>query len=154
MKDVHEKAFQAIQDFVIKRERNIQNRKSMEDKLAKELNDSNRNWTITQLHIVSLIHENEPINNTFLADQLNISKAAVSKAISVLMEHNMLSAHRNVNNNREIHYYLTEKGKQLAAIHDRMHEMVKSRYMQLFEKFSDSELEVVIKFLNEWSKQI
>ncbi|QPA31682.1 MarR family transcriptional regulator [Thermaerobacillus caldiproteolyticus] len=152
---IHEQAFQAVQDFVIKRERKIQTRQSMVDKIAYDLKDLKKNWTITQLHIVSLINSNNnPVNNTFLANKLNISKAAVSKAISVLMKHNILSSHKNENNNREIYYTLTEEGKRLAAIHDQMHEIVKNRYIQLFKQFSDSELEIVIKFLNEWSKLI
>jgi len=152
---IHEQAFQAVQDFVMKRERKIQTRQSMEDKIAYDFKDLKKNWTITQLHIVSLINSNNnQANNTFLANKLNISKAAVSKAIRVLMKHNMISSHKNENNKREIYYSLTEEGKRLAAIHDQMHEIVKNQYIQLFKQFSDAELEIVIKFLNEWSKLI
>lgn len=152
----YEQAFQAVQDFILKREKRAQHEQQAFAKEAFQEDDSIRkHWTLTQLHIISLISENEAdVNNAFLAAKLQISKAAVTKAVNVLTKHGMIESHKKPNNNKELYYRLTDEGKKLADIHDRMHEIAKQRYIELFERFSESELETVIRFLNEWSKHI
>ncbi|WP_372708720.1 MarR family transcriptional regulator [Bacillus sonorensis] len=152
----YEQAFQAVQEFILKREKRAQHEQQT---LAKEAfqNDEgmHKNWTLTQLHIVSIINESETqVNNALLAAQLHVSKAAITKAVNVLMKHNMIESHKKPNNNKELYYTLTEEGKKLARVHDRMHEIAKQRYSSLFAQFSESELQTVIRFLYEWAKHI
>ena len=78
----------------------------------------------------------------------------MTKAVNVLTKHGMIESHKKPNNNKELYYTLTDEGKKLADVHDRMHEIAKQRYIELFDRFSESELETVIRFLNEWSKHI
>lgn len=70
------------------------------------------------------------------------------------MKRSMIESHKKPNNNKELYYTLTAEGKKLAEVHDRMHEIAKRRYIELFEKFSESELKTVIRFLGEWSKHM
>ncbi|MEI2376857.1 MarR family transcriptional regulator, partial [Priestia megaterium] len=79
---------------------------------------------------------------------------AVSKAINTLVGHGIVIENKNIHNNRENFYSLTKEGEELAEIHDKMHEIAEKRYVELLNKFSDVELKIIIKFLNEWTKQI
>ncbi|MFL0475488.1 MarR family transcriptional regulator [Priestia sp. 179-F W1.4 NHS] len=154
MEALQKQAFQAIECLIMTREKKVQSRKVLANKLTQSVNNTNKKWTITQLHIVSLINKDKYVNNAFLSKELNISKAAISKAINTLLQYGIVTAHKNANNNRETFYSLTEEGEELATIHDKMHEIANERYEELLNKFSDVELKVIIKFLNEWTKQI
>ncbi|ASB90798.1 MarR family transcriptional regulator [Bacillus sonorensis] len=153
---IYEQAFQAVQDFILNREKRTQH---VQQELAKEALKGEENlpqhWTITQLHIVSLINDGQSlVNNAYLAEKLHVSKAAITKATTVLLKHGMIESRKKPNNNKELYYTLTEEGEKLAAVHDRMHEIAKKRYIALFEQFSEAELETVIRFLGEWSKHM
>ncbi|MED4074621.1 MarR family transcriptional regulator [Priestia endophytica] len=154
MEDLHREAFQAIECLIMTREKKVQNRQAIANKLAQDVSSADKKWTITQLHIVSLINRYKDVNNTFLANELKISKPAVSKAINILTQYAIVIAHKNEGNNKETFYSLTSEGEKLATIHDKMHEITKEKYLKLLNKFLDSELKIIIKFLDEWTKQI
>lgn len=123
--------------------------------LVSEYENINKNWTLTQLHIVSVIHESkQQMNNTLLSMELNISKATISKAIRVLIDNKILLTHQNTDNKKEIFYTLTDKGIQLAIVHKKLHKIAHERYSELFQQFNDYELQVVTKFLEAWKQCI
>ncbi|MFP7175510.1 MarR family transcriptional regulator [Priestia filamentosa] len=154
MEDLHREVVQAIECLIMTREKKVQNRQAIANKLAQDVSSADKKWTITQLHIVSLINRHKDVNNTFLANELKISKPAVSKAIHILIQYAIVIAHKNEGNNKETFYSLTSEGVKLATIHDKMHEITKEKYLKLLNKFSDSELKIIIRFLDEWAKQI
>lgn len=138
-------------------ERTITKRESvMKQKVTETNADSkiSREWTLTQLHIVDIINTNEVANNRMLSDQLAISKPAVTKAVKKLMSHYMLIEVELANNKKESYYALTEKGKQLAQLHEQLHEKARRKYIEIFEEFSDTELEVIQRFFEVLIKRI
>lgn len=104
-------------------------------------------WTLTQFHIVALLEENELVNNTLLAKELNISKPAVTKATKKLLEHEIIKEQQNEGNKKEIFYILTEKGKRMAAIHEELHRNAEEQYLSLLDSFNKEQLETIILFL-------
>lgn len=78
----YEQAFQAVQDFILKREKRAQHeQQAFAEEAFQEEESMRKHWTLTQLHIISLISESEAdVNNAFLAAKLQISKAAVTKS--------------------------------------------------------------------------
>ncbi|MED2984873.1 MarR family transcriptional regulator [Bacillus thuringiensis] len=152
---VHKQTLKAIEDFVITREKKKHASQEMIKELVSEYENINKNWTLTQLHIVSVIHESkQQMNNTLLSMELNISKATISKAIRVLIDNRILLTHQNTDNKKEIFYTLTDKGIQLAIVHKKLHKIAHKRYSELFQQFDDSELQVVTKFLEAWKQCI
>ncbi|PNK24702.1 MarR family transcriptional regulator [Bacillus thuringiensis] len=152
---VHKQTLKAIEDFVITREKKKYASQEMIKELVSDYENINKNWTLTQLHIVSVIHESkQQMNNTLLSMELNISKATISKAIRVLIDNRILLTHQNTDNKKEIFYTLTDKGIQLAIVHKKLHKIAHKRYSELFQQFDDSELQVVTKFLEAWKQCI
>ena len=152
---VHKQTLKAIEDFVITREKKKYASQEMIKELASEYENINKSWTLTQLHIVSVIHESkQQMNNTLLSMELNISKATISKAIRVLIDNKILLTHQNTDNKKEIFYTLTDKGIQLAIVHKKLHKIAHERYSELFQQFDNSELQVVTKFLEAWKQCI
>ncbi|AWB43012.1 ArsR family transcriptional regulator [Paenibacillus sp. CAA11] len=154
-KNHHEEVFQAIQAFVLKREKKIQAQNTLEQRLAKDIKDTVRAWSVTQLHILSLVNQKpRELNNTMLAAELNVSKPAVTKAVNLLTQHGLITAIRTAASHKEVYYDITSQGKELAGKHDRLHQQVRARYDELLDGFSDEELAVILRFLGEWSKLI
>lgn len=146
-----EEAMKALEQLIQEREAADRNRKAIKvgDKEA-----AVSEWTLTQLHIVAVIKEKGKANNTTLAESLNISKPAITKAIKKLLEHHMIEKTQQKGNKKEVYYLLTQPGKLLAALHEQLHERAEMSYLRIFEKFNTDELETIIKFLNVMTENI
>ncbi|GIO99630.1 putative HTH-type transcriptional regulator YvnA [Paenibacillus lautus] len=142
-------AIEAVQYFIMNREKNIRNRStSIESTVG---SDSVKNWSMTQLHILSLVKRNPcQLNNTSLATELNLSKSAITKAINTLIQHHLVVTAKKTDNLKEIYYEATDQGKQLATAHDKLHHQAEEKYYELFSHFNDEEIDVIIRFLNAW----
>lgn len=109
--------------------------------------------TNTQEHILMLIEENS-FTNSEIAKQLNVSQAAITKAIKSLIKQGMLVAVRDANDARVIHYKLTEEAKPIAAEHGHHHEHTLVSYSELVANYTTAEQEVIGRFLKELVEKI
>ncbi|MCY7891859.1 MarR family transcriptional regulator [Bacillus vallismortis] len=153
---IHEELFQAIQQFALKRDKRVLQKVQIpsRDMSSEHLEHLKKDWTLTQLHIVSCIHTSQNVNNSFLASRLHISKAAVSKAVQALLKHKIITVAKKPGNKKEIFYTLTESGRELAALHEQLHEKAMEKYEQLFKEFSIDDLKTVTAFFNLWVKHM
>lgn len=104
--------------------------------------------TNTQEHILMLI-EDSSFTNSEIAKQLNVSQAAITKAIKSLMAQGMLLAVRDEKDARVIHYQLTDLAKPIAEEHSHHHHHTIESYNELLTAYSDSEQEIISRFLND-----
>ena len=102
--------------------------------------------TNTQEHILMLLSE-EPLTNSELARRLNVSQAAVTKAIKSLVKEGMLETSRDPKDARVIFYQLTELARPVAAEHHHHHEHTLSAYEQVANQFTPNEQEIIQRFL-------
>lgn len=109
--------------------------------------------TNTQEHILMLI-ENSSFTNSEIAKQLNVSQAAITKAIKSLIAQGMLVAVRDERDARVIHYELTDVAKPIAAEHTHHHEHTLESYDELLSGYSSEEQAVVSRFLKELVEKI
>ena len=77
--------------------------------------------TNTQEHILMLLSE-ESLTNSDLARRLNVSQAAVTKAIKSLVKEGMLETSKDPNDARVIFYQLTDMARPIAEEHHHHHE--------------------------------
>ena len=102
--------------------------------------------TNTQEHILMLLSE-ESLTNSELARRLNVSQAAVTKAIKSLVKEGMLETSRDPKDARVIFYQLTELARPVAAEHHHHHEHTLSAYEQVANQFTPNEQKVIQRFL-------
>ena len=102
--------------------------------------------TNTQEHILMLLAE-ESLTNTELAKRLNISQAAVTKAIKSLIKEGMLEASKDKKDGRVLVYRLTELAAPVAKEHEHHHAHTLATYESLLEDFSPKEQETLARFL-------
>lgn len=103
--------------------------------------------TNTQEHILMLLSQ-ESLTNSDLAKRLNVSQAAVTKAVKSLVEQKMLETFKDKKDARVTFYRLTDLARPIAEEHQHHHVHTLDTYQRLAEKFSSDEQEVIVKFLD------
>ena len=102
--------------------------------------------TNTQEHILMLLSE-ESLTNSELAKRLNVSQAAVTKAIKSLIKQEMLEPFKNQKDARVIFYRLTELAKPVAAEHHQHHQHTLEIYEKIANQYTPNEQATIQKFL-------
>lgn len=108
---------------------------------------SNVRLTNTQEHILMLLSQ-ESLTNSDLAKRLNVSQAAVTKAVKSLVEQKMLETFKDKKDARVTFYRLTDLARPIAEEHQHHHVHTLDTYQRLAEQFSSDEQEVIVKFLD------
>ena len=103
--------------------------------------------TNTQEHILMLLSL-ESLTNSDLAKRLNVSQAAVTKAVKALVEQKMLETFKDKKDARVTFYRLTDLARPIAEEHQHHHVHTLDTYQRLAEKFSPDEQEGIVKFLD------
>ena len=101
----------------------------------------------TQEHILMLLYQ-ESLTNSDLAKRLNVSQAAVTKAVKALVEQKMLQTFKDKKDARVTFYRLTNLARPIAEEHQHHHVHTLDTYQRLVEQFSSDEQEVIVKFLD------
>lgn len=103
--------------------------------------------TNTQEHILMLVAD-EALTNSVLAKKLNVSQAAITKAVKPLLSQGMLETYRDENDARVLYYRLTEIGKPIALEHQHHHQHTLHTYENVLSKFTKNERGVISRFLD------
>ena len=103
--------------------------------------------TNTQEHILMLLSQ-ESLTNSDLAKRLNVSQAAVTKAVKALVEQKMLQTFKDKKDARVTFYRLTDLARPIAEEHQHHHVHTLDTYQRLAEQFSSDEQEIIVKFLD------
>ena len=103
--------------------------------------------TNTQEHIWMLVAD-EALTNSVLAKKLNVSQAAITKAVKPLLSQGMLETYRDENDARVLYYRLTEIGKPIALEHQHHHQHTLHTYEDVLSKFTKNEQGVISRFLD------
>ena len=88
----------------------------------------------------------ESLTNSELARRLNVSQAAVTKAIKSLIKEGMLETSKDPKDARVIFYKLTDLARPIAEEHHH-HEHTLSTYEQVASQFSAEEQKIIQRFL-------
>lgn len=101
---------------------------------------------LTSVHTIDCIGHNEPINNTSIAEKMNLSKASITKISAKLLEEGFIKRSQMNDNKKEVYFSLTPKGRQIFEVHAMMHVIIENRFIDSMNVFSESELQAVLKF--------
>lgn len=101
---------------------------------------------LTSVHVIDCIGNNEPINNTSIAEKMNLSKASISKISNRLLQEGFIKRSQMIDNKKEVYFTLSPKGKKIFDLHATMHKLIEERYIAALHSFSESEIQAVLKF--------
>lgn len=121
---------------------------------ARELGLAAHPNNLTIVHVIDCIGSNEPINNTSIADKMNLSKASITKISAKLLEEGYIKRSRLNDNNKEVYFSLTPKGKYVYEAHEKMHEVLERKFIGMLDSFAEPELQTVLKFFQTMSDHL
>ena len=96
----------------------------------------------------------ERLTNSDLAKRLNISQAAVTKAIKYLVSQGMLASVKNKEDARVTYFELTDIAKPVAKEDTHHHDATLAVYKNLCNQFSEDEQDVIARFLKVFSDEL
>ena len=120
------------------------------------LSGTNTPLSGTQGHVLMLLAEEGPLSNSELVGELEISPAAVTKAMHVLkaaapavviQEHDAKDA-------RIKRWALTEEGRKLAIQHEAAHRATNTEYAKILNQFSSSEQATISQFMKLMTQRL
>ncbi|MFS0725201.1 MarR family transcriptional regulator [Paenibacillus sp. 1P07SE] len=103
---------------------------------------------LTSVHVIDCIGNNEPINNTSIAEKMNLSKASISKISNKLLQEGFIKRRQMVDNKKEVYFTLSPEGKKIFEVHAAMHEVLEERFIAVLHSLSESEIQGALKFID------
>ncbi|WP_220740577.1 MarR family winged helix-turn-helix transcriptional regulator [Leuconostoc miyukkimchii] len=100
----------------------------------------------TQAHLLMLL-QSQHATNTMLADKMNLTKPAITKAIKNLTLHGYVTANQDPIDKRSINYSLTSEGVLLAKQHEQSHQNLQHDISTTIANFTPTQQETIIQFL-------
>ncbi|SHI41067.1 MarR family transcriptional regulator [Lutispora thermophila] len=105
--------------------------------------------SILGLHVLEVIFEKEGIKGIDIAGELKVTKGAVSKVTRKLLDHGLIRKVRRPTNLKEIYYYVTSLGAELADLHRQMHKEKDRIVFELLQDYDKKCQEQIIDFMEK-----
>lgn len=109
--------------------------------------------TNTQEHILMLLAEGRKTNSE-LAKTLNVSQAAVTKAVKTLVKEGMLEVKKDKGDGRVTYFVLTQEAQPIAQEHEGHHQETLGVYRTVLEQFDSKERQIIGRFLTKLEERI
>lgn len=99
-----------------------------------------------QIPMIKLLGESEGLSQRELSDRLHIKPPTVTVSLRRMERSGLIERIADVNDQRRIRIYLSEKGK---SFNKKTHELVKTNEQYLFEGFTEGEVYLLKRFLQQ-----
>ncbi len=106
------------------------------DKLADKTLQQKLNLTHSQFLILMALNYNPDVSQAKIAQYLELTEAAVSRQIEILIEKKMIAGQENKNNRRENILSLTKSGQD--KLHEAFH-VLDNKYQEIFKVIGKSD---------------
>lgn len=122
------------------------NRRKMEDSL--------KGYTSSEVHCIEYIEKNKDSNVTKLADSFYMTRGAISKLTKKLIKKELIESYQKSDNKKEIYFRLTEKGRSVYDIHEKLHNEFSERDKVVFEQVSEEQFNSMLHFVELYSQHL
>lgn len=109
---------------------------------------------LTGIHVIDCIGKNEPVNNTTIAEIMDLSKASITKITTKLLDQGFIERMRRHDNMKEIYFRLTSKSKSLYALHEKLHKLEKDQYYQFLDRYTSDEIAFIQRFYKDMANDL
>lgn len=122
------------------------NRRKMEDSL--------KGYTSSEVHCIEYIEKNKDSNVTKLADSFYMTRGAISKLTKKLIKKELIESYQKSDNKKEIYFRLTEKGRAVYEIHEKLHNEFSERDKVVFEQVTEEQFNSMLHFVELYSQHL
>jgi DNA-binding MarR family transcriptional regulator len=102
-----------------------------------------------EIHIIEAIGRHPGINVTSLANQIGITKGAVSQTLKKIHQKNLITKNKDIGNDKEILLNLTEDGKKVFMGHERTHLEINKKFKDIFGILEKDKFDFLINVLRK-----
>lgn len=122
--------------------------------ILRQLGDENlmaevMNLSVVALHILSNLTKQD-LTGIELATNLRVTRGAITRAAGNLTQFDFAELYQKEDDKKKIFYHLTDKGRKVADVHDKMHEKIDEIFeKQIFAHYTAQEKQVILNFLKQ-----
>ncbi len=108
-------------------------------------------YSYSETHCIDYIGKTELPNVTKIADNMQMTRGAISKMTKKLLAKGLIEKYSLESNKKEIYFRLTESGLELYKEHEKRHKLWEQRDSKFLERYSLEEMEIITKFMKEFN---
>lgn len=105
--------------------------------------------TAGEMQTIKVVAEFPELNTTELADELGVTKGAISQAITKLVERNLLVRYRESDDERNTFTRLTKKGTRIYEKHTKMYEKDIRAFDALLKEADPGQVDFMLEFVSK-----
>ncbi|AFA50168.1 MarR family transcriptional regulator [Acetobacterium woodii] len=113
-----------------------------------------KGYNPSEIHCIAYIGENEDSNVTKLAESFDMTRGAISKLSKKLVKKGLIESYQKPENKKEVYFELTEQGKAIYTIHEKMHREFKNRDQPFFDQVTEEQLDVILSFAEKYNAHL
>jgi DNA-binding MarR family transcriptional regulator len=102
----------------------------------------------SEIHTIESIANHENVNASELSKILGITNGALNQVTSKLKKKGLIESYKAKNNNKEVYYRLTEKGKNADEGHRKYHEEVNQKLTAYLNDLEPDQVKTINAFLD------
>lgn len=119
-----------------------------------KMEDSLKGYKSSEVHCIEYIGRNVDSNVTKLAESFYMTRGAMSKITKKLLKKGIIESYQKPDNKKEIYFSLTEQGKEVYKIHEKLHKEFQDRDKVVFEQITEEQFDSMLSFIEKYSKHL
>lgn len=119
-----------------------------------KMEKSLKEYKSSEVHCIEYIGRNVDTNVTKLAEYFYMTRGAMSKLTKKLIKKGVIESYQKPDNKKEIYFRLTEQGKKVYKIHEKLHNEFQERDKAIFEQVSEEQFDSMLSFIEKYSSHL
>ncbi|MDT0125236.1 MarR family transcriptional regulator [Paenibacillus sp. RRE4] len=119
-----------------------------------KMESSLQGYKPSEVHCIEFIEKNVDSNVTKLAESMYMTKGAISKLTKKLIEKGLIEDYQKANNKKEVFFRLTQQGRVVFDIHEKLHKEFQERDKSVFDHVTDEQFDHMLNFIELYSKHL
>lgn len=119
-----------------------------------KMESSLQGYKPSEVHCIEFIEKNVDSNVTKLAESMYMTKGAISKLTKKLIEKGLIEDYQKTNNKKEVFFKLTQQGRVIFDIHEKLHKEFQERDESVFEHVTEEQFDHMLNFIELYSTHL
>ncbi|CEO20427.1 MarR family transcriptional regulator [Paraclostridium sordellii] len=119
-----------------------------------KMEKSLKEYKSSEVHCIEYIGSNVDTNVTKLAEYFYMTRGAMSKLTKKLIKKGVIESYQKPDNKKEIYFRLTEQGKEVYKIHEKLHKEFQERDKAIFEQMTEEQFDSMLSFIEKYSSHL
>lgn len=108
----------------------------------------------SEVHCIECIGKNEDSNVTKLAGDFYMTRGAISKMTKKLIQKGVIESYQKPENKKEIYFRLTEQGKEIYKVHEKLHKEFQDRDKAVFAQVTEEQFDIMLSFIEKYNRHL